>query len=292
VFTASGTSVSTYSPARFYNPLDSPPPPPHGFTLEGSEDSRAHLGSHCWALGGGGDGAVGVVDLPADLPRSPLPTNLGRSCWQITGSLLKHTIHTASHGVILGTRRHCNAKHTTGQSRLEVRWMPAGQWIKSYKNKIPMFLWCVKPCGHHLNSWRWRRYISPKPWYIHGVRTQKNNIVIFIAVRISNLKQNRIFFREISGFNAMSMKSAEPKRQPKRNVRISGIRTQAYIYAPFTLWWKNKEVLRSFRTKWGSVSQKYFNNHFPKSKRCRPGEGSIWQRARTALRTNTCERSS
>jgi hypothetical protein len=38
---------------------------------------------------------------------------------------------------------------------------------------------------------RWRRYVSPKPWYLptssNGVTTYKNNSDIFIAVRISNL---------------------------------------------------------------------------------------------------------
>jgi hypothetical protein len=42
----------------------------------------------------------------------------------------------------------------------------------------------------HLQTWRWKQYVSPKRWYLptslFGVATQDNNIVILTAMRTSN----------------------------------------------------------------------------------------------------------
>jgi hypothetical protein len=56
----------------------------------GWEHSTAPRGCQCWAQCGGDGGAAGAADLPAVPPRSPLPMNLGQSCWLLTRSVLKH----------------------------------------------------------------------------------------------------------------------------------------------------------------------------------------------------------
>jgi hypothetical protein len=37
----------------------------------------------------------------------------------------------------------------------------------------------------HLQPWRWRQYVSPERWHLptslHGVRTQKNSIIIYLC---------------------------------------------------------------------------------------------------------------
>lgn len=67
-----------------------------------------------------------------------------------------------------------------------------------------MLFWIVMPCRllgrpqrfgeicPNLQHWKWRQYICPKHWCLHGVRAQKI-IVILTGVRTLNLTLIIIF---------------------------------------------------------------------------------------------------
>jgi hypothetical protein len=58
-----------------------------------------------------------------------------------------------------------------------------------FVNAVYVCVYCTQTCL--CTAWRWRKYVSPKRWYLrtnlHGVTTHKINIHILITLRISDL---------------------------------------------------------------------------------------------------------
>jgi hypothetical protein len=85
-----------------------------GFTLVGWKDFLAPQDSHYWAPGGGGGdggGGGGGAGPPAAPLHSPLPMNLGQSCWLLIRSPLEcmQYIHRYNKKEILIIRKYCTA---------------------------------------------------------------------------------------------------------------------------------------------------------------------------------------